>query len=47
LAIILRGLPGSGKSRFAKLMRDFEKEGGAESMPRILCLDDYFEGDEG
>jgi hypothetical protein len=35
-----------GKSRFAKLVRDFEKEAGA-AAPRILCLDDYFEGDDG
>jgi len=36
----------AGKSRFAKLLREFEKEAGAPP-PRILCLDDYFEGEDG
>lgn len=55
LAMLLRGLPGSGKSHVAKLMREKEVEAGGEP-PRILSLDDYFmteverevdEGDEG
>lgn len=39
--VILRGLPGSGKSYLARLIRDLEKEAGAPA-PRILNLDDYF-----
>ena len=39
--IILRGIPGSGKSHLAKLIKDKEvAEGG--SAPRILSIDDYF-----
>jgi YLP motif-containing protein 1 len=37
----MRGPPGSGKSHLAKLIKDKECEMGG-SMPRILCLDDYF-----
>ncbi|KAG7538941.1 P-loop containing nucleoside triphosphate hydrolase [Arabidopsis suecica] len=39
--IILRGLPGSGKSYLAKLLRDIEVENGG-SAPRIHSMDDYF-----
>ncbi|KAL1203917.1 hypothetical protein V5N11_011762 [Cardamine amara subsp. amara] len=39
--IILRGLPGSGKSYVAKLLRDTEVENGG-SAPRIHSMDDYF-----
>ncbi|XP_010483988.1 PREDICTED: YLP motif-containing protein 1-like isoform X1 [Camelina sativa] len=39
--IILRGLPGSGKSYLAKLLRDIEIENGG-SAPRIHSMDDYF-----
>ncbi|PRD30930.1 UNVERIFIED_CONTAM: Ylpm1 [Trichonephila clavipes] len=39
--IILRGLPGSGKTYVAKLIKDKEVENGG-SAPRILSLDDYF-----
>jgi YLP motif-containing protein 1 len=39
--IILRGLPGSGKSYLAKLLRDVEVENGG-SAPRIHSMDDYF-----
>ena len=42
--IILRGLPGSGKTYVAKLVRDRETELGTDP-PRILSLDDYFECD--
>lgn len=46
IAIIFRGPPGCGKSKMAKLFRDFEKE--AESLgTRIHCLDDYFVTDDG
>lgn len=41
LAVLLRGLPGSGKSHVAKLMRDKEVAAGGDA-PRILSLDDYF-----
>ncbi|XP_010444130.1 PREDICTED: uncharacterized protein LOC104726876 isoform X2 [Camelina sativa] len=39
--IILRGLPGSGKSYLAKLLRDIEVDNGG-SAPRIHSMDDYF-----
>ncbi|KAK7292237.1 hypothetical protein RIF29_08014 [Crotalaria pallida] len=39
--IILRGLPGSGKSYLAKMLRDLEVENGGNA-PRIHSLDDYF-----
>ena len=42
----MRGLPGSGKSRLARLIRELEKEAGAPA-PRLLSLDDYFEGEDG
>ncbi|XP_057806396.1 uncharacterized protein LOC131021290 isoform X2 [Salvia miltiorrhiza] len=41
IVIILRGLPGSGKSYMAKLLRDFEVENGG-SAPRIHSMDEYF-----
>ncbi|KPJ06542.1 YLP motif-containing protein 1 [Papilio machaon] len=40
IAIILRGLPGSGKSYLAKLIRDKEAEYGGTA--RIMSIDDYF-----
>lgn len=39
--MVIRGLPGSGKTRAAKLIKDKEIEMGA-SAPRILSIDDYF-----
>lgn len=39
--IILRGLPGSGKSYIAKMLRDLEVENGGDA-PRIHSMDDYF-----
>jgi len=44
IVIILRGLPGSGKSHLARLIKDKELEHGAE-QPRTLALDDYFDVD--
>lgn len=41
LAIVLRGLPGSGKSFVAKRLKDIEVEQGGDA-PRIHALDDYF-----
>ncbi|KAG9283176.1 YLP motif-containing protein 1 isoform X1 [Astyanax mexicanus] len=41
VVIIMRGLPGSGKSHLAKLIRDKEVEYGG-APPRVLGLDDYF-----
>merc|ERR1712131_361994 len=37
----MRGLPGSGKSHVAKLIRDKEEDCGGHP-PRVLGLDDYF-----
>lgn len=37
----MTGLPGSGKSYLAKLIKDREIENGG-SAPRILSMDDYF-----
>ncbi|GAB0089818.1 hypothetical protein DMENIID0001_044350 [Sergentomyia squamirostris] len=39
--IIMRGPPGSGKSYFAKIIKDREVENGG-SAPRILSIDDYY-----
>ena len=41
IVIILRGLPGSGKTFVAKLIKEKELEFG-RSAPRILSIDDYF-----
>ncbi|XP_025203854.1 YLP motif-containing protein 1-like isoform X2 [Melanaphis sacchari] len=41
IVIILRGLPGSGKSHVAKLIKEKELSMGGQA-PRILSLDDYF-----
>ncbi|XP_013136278.1 PREDICTED: YLP motif-containing protein 1-like isoform X2 [Papilio polytes] len=40
IVIFLRGLPGSGKSYLAKLIRDKEAEYGGTA--RIMSIDDYF-----
>lgn len=44
IVIILRGLPGSGKTHFAKGIRARESDLGSDA-PRILDLDAYFEAD--
>ncbi|VFQ86632.1 unnamed protein product [Cuscuta campestris] len=41
IVVILRGLPGSGKSYLAKMLRDLEVENGGNA-PRIHSIDDYF-----
>lgn len=41
ILILIRGLPGSGKTHIAKLVKDKEVEMGG-SAPRILSIDDYF-----
>ena len=41
IAVILRGLPGSGKSAAARKLRELELAHGGEA-PRVLSLDDYF-----
>ncbi|XP_010925361.1 uncharacterized protein [Elaeis guineensis] len=41
IVVILRGLPGSGKSYLAKALRDLEVENGGNA-PRIHAMDDYF-----
>ncbi|KAJ8621544.1 hypothetical protein MRB53_030073 [Persea americana] len=41
IVVILRGLPGSGKSYLAKVLRDLEVENGGNA-PRIHSMDDYF-----
>ena len=41
IALVLRGLPGSGKSYAASRMREIEVEEGG-SAPRIHSIDDYF-----
>ncbi|XP_022180769.1 uncharacterized protein LOC111040974 isoform X2 [Myzus persicae] len=41
IVIILRGLPGSGKSHVARLIKEKEVAMGGQA-PRILSLDDYF-----
>ncbi|GER49997.1 P-loop containing nucleoside triphosphatehydrolases superfamily protein [Striga asiatica] len=41
IVIILRGLPGSGKSYLAKFLRDLEVENGG-TVPRVYSMDEYF-----
>ena len=41
IAVIMRGLPGSGKTFIAKALRELEVGHGGEA-PRIHALDDYF-----
>lgn len=42
LVFLLRGLPGSGKSHLAKLIKNKETEIGGTGKVRILSIDDYF-----
>lgn len=42
LVLLIRGPPGSGKSRVAKLIKDRESLNSGGVPPRVLCLDDYF-----
>lgn len=41
IAVVLRGLPGSGKTRVAGRLRDIEVAAGGEP-PRIHSIDEYF-----
>lgn len=41
LVVLLRGLPGAGKSHVARLIKERETGEGAEP-PRVMALDDYF-----
>ena len=44
IVIIFRGLPGAGKTHFARNIKNKEGDLGADA-PRILDLDAYFETD--
>lgn len=46
IVVVLRGLPGSGKSHLARLIKEKEMAMGG-SAPRILSIDDYYLMDEG
>jgi YLP motif-containing protein 1 len=39
--LVLRGLPGSGKSHLAKKIKELEVEQGGQP-PRVHSIDDYF-----
>lgn len=41
LCFVMRGLPGSGKSYLARMIKDCEVKQGGQA-PRVLSLDDYF-----
>lgn len=41
IAILLRGLPGSGKTHIAQQLRKMEMEATGDA-PRIHSIDDYF-----
>ncbi|XP_062556485.1 YLP motif-containing protein 1-like isoform X2 [Armigeres subalbatus] len=41
ICFILRGIPGSGKSYLARLIKDCEVKHGGQA-PRVLSIDDYF-----
>lgn len=40
IVILMRGIPGSGKSYISKMIKDKEQEMGGST--RILSIDDYF-----
>lgn len=42
LCVLVRGPPGCGKSRLARLMKEREAQAAGGVPPRVLCLDDYF-----
>lgn len=42
IAIILRGLSGSGKSAAARKLRELELAAGGDA-PRVHSIDDYFD----
>jgi len=44
MVLVLRGLPGSGKTPFAKAVKQLEATYTKEA-PRILSINDYFESD--
>jgi len=44
MVIIMRGLPGAGKTYVAKMIKDKETGEGGDA-PRVMALDDYFEAD--
>ncbi|KAI9554282.1 hypothetical protein GHT06_019554 [Daphnia sinensis] len=46
IVVVLRGLPGSGKSHLARLIKEKEVAMGGPA-PRILSIDDYYLMDEG
>lgn len=46
MVVILRGLPGSGKSHVARLIKEKEVLMGG-SAPRILSIDDYYTMEDG
>ncbi|XP_057375414.1 uncharacterized protein LOC130696351 isoform X2 [Daphnia carinata] len=46
IVVVLRGLPGSGKSHLARLIKEKEMAMGGPA-PRILSIDDYYLLDEG
>lgn len=41
ICFVMRGLPGSGKSYLARMIKDCEVKQGGQA-PRVLSLDDYF-----
>lgn len=45
IVILMRGLPGSGKTHLAKLIKDKETEIGGPGKVRILSIDDYYSTD--
>lgn len=42
IVILMRGLPGSGKSHVARLIKNKETDIGGPGKVRILSIDDYF-----
>lgn len=40
IVILMRGIPGSGKSYISKMIKDKEQELGGSA--RVLTIDDYF-----
>lgn len=42
IALILRGLPGSGKSHLCRKLKELEATHGAANDVRVMSIDDYY-----
>lgn len=42
IALIVRGLPGSGKSQLCRQLKELEATHGAANEVRVMSIDDYY-----